>query len=253
MLKEDIDINKAQYTPEGAVLSNSKFEGKMVTCEDGSIPASNNETCVICVAGSYHDTNTGTCKNCSKNFYQDMNGKTTCKACPGSVKMYTLSEGSNSQSQCLSECSTNPSYCKNGGACNSNDVTIWCTCKERYTGDRCGEQSEFTSNTPYIIGGAVGGLAAIMVIALVIICLVRCLQRSKESKYPPKDPVEYAYDYNAPLYDNGSKRGVVSYARMNPSFNYDDGSFYDTRNRMYQQEDNTSAYRWQEAPGDYNL
>ncbi|XP_061175629.1 proprotein convertase subtilisin/kexin type 5-like [Saccostrea echinata] len=195
-----------------------------------------------CATGSYHDTNMGTCKNCSRNFYQDQDGEISCKACPGSVKKFTLSEGSNSQSQCVSECSTNPNYCKNGGTCKSNDVTIWCTCKERYTGPRCGEQFELTSNTPYIIGGAVGGSAAIMVIAL-IICLIRCLQRSKESKYPSKEPMEYAYDDNASLFDNGSNRGLISsYARMNPSFNYDEDSFYDTRNRMYPQEDNTSVY-----------
>lgn len=36
--------------------------------------------------------------------------------------------------------------------------------------------SELTSNTPYIIGGAVGGFALLMIIALVVISIVRCLK-----------------------------------------------------------------------------
>ncbi|XP_062589722.1 sushi, von Willebrand factor type A, EGF and pentraxin domain-containing protein 1-like, partial [Saccostrea cucullata] len=257
MLKEDLDTNKPEYAPQGTELVSSRFEGKVITCENGSVPASNNETCVICTEGTYHNTEMGKCENCPRNFYQDQNQQITCKPCSGSVKIFTVSEGSNSQSQCVSECSTNPNYCKNGGKCNFNDVTIWCTCKERYSGSRCGEQAEYTSDTPYIIGGTVGGLAAIMVVALVIICLIRCLKRSKEStsKYPPSEPMEYFYDYNTPFYDNSSKRGgISSHARMNPAFNYDDGSFYDTRNRMYPQEDDDyRGYRWQEARGDFDL
>ena len=41
----------------------------------------------------------------------------------------------------LAACRTDPSYCKNGGTCQSNDVTIWCSCKERFSGTRCQEQS----------------------------------------------------------------------------------------------------------------
>ena len=35
---------------------------------------------------------------------------------------------------------------------------------------------ELTSDTPYIIGGAIGGLAAIMIIALITISIARCLK-----------------------------------------------------------------------------
>lgn len=39
------------------------------------------------------------------------------------------------------ECQTNPNYCKNGGACVSNEVTIWCTCRERFSGPKCEDQA----------------------------------------------------------------------------------------------------------------
>lgn len=55
----------------------------------------------MCKMGAYHDIASNTCKNCSRNFYQDQAGQTSCKACPASVNMYTLSEGSTSQTQCV--------------------------------------------------------------------------------------------------------------------------------------------------------
>lgn len=41
----------------------------------------------------------------------------------------------------LAECKTNLNYCKNGGSCDSNEVTIWCTCKERFSGPKCEDQA----------------------------------------------------------------------------------------------------------------
>lgn len=39
------------------------------------------------------------------------------------------------------ECKTNPNYCKNEGKCDSNEMTIWCICKERFSGPKCEDQA----------------------------------------------------------------------------------------------------------------
>nr|XP_022318820.1 sushi, von Willebrand factor type A, EGF and pentraxin domain-containing protein 1-like [Crassostrea virginica] len=254
MLQEDLDTQKTEYAPPQTTLQSSTFEGKVVSCTAGSIPTNNNQSCEQCAAGSYHDSMNNRCVNCSRNFYQDQMGQTSCNKCSGAVRMYTLSEGSTAESDCVSACSTDPSYCRNGGTCQSNDVTIWCNCKERFSGTRCQEQSELTSDTPYIIGGAIGGLAAIMIIALITISIARCLKGSKatKEKYPENDIDYNGYNYNVPLqmYDNSSKRrGQPDYSRMNPAYNYEDGQFEDSfsRGRYPGYRDDNSAYRWNEA------
>uniref|UniRef100_A0A8W8JQE5 EGF-like domain-containing protein n=3 Tax=Magallana gigas TaxID=29159 RepID=A0A8W8JQE5_MAGGI len=259
VLQEDLDTQKAEYTPEGFTLDGSSFVGKYVTCTVGYISTNNNQSCEKCLAGTYHDSTSNQCLNCTHNSYQEEDGQSTCINCPESINKYTLFTGSRSKSDCVSECKKNPNYCKNEGKCYSNEVTIWCTCKERFSGPKCEDQAELTSNTPYIIGGAVGGFALLMIIALVVISIVRCLKGSRDSsasKYSQKDDLDYnGYNYNVPLqmYDNNSKRGRMpdSYARMNPAFGYDD-QFGDTYPRGPYREDN-NAYRWQEANGDYDL
>lgn len=56
------------------------------------------------------------------------------------------------------------------------------------------------------------------------------------------------------MYDNSSKRGFVpEYAHMNAAYRYDErlnDSF--SRGRLSHGDD-SSAYRWQEARGDYDL
>ena len=54
-----------------------------------------------CAAGSYHDSGNNKCVNCSRNFYQDQMGQTSCNKCSGDVRMYTLSEGSTAESDCV--------------------------------------------------------------------------------------------------------------------------------------------------------
>ena len=54
-----------------------------------------------CSTGTMYDSNTKLCENCTKNTYQSSTGQTTCTACLGTVKKYTLAVGSKSSSDCV--------------------------------------------------------------------------------------------------------------------------------------------------------
>ena len=54
-----------------------------------------------CPTGTMYDSNTTLCEHCTKNTYQSSTGQTTCTACPGTVKKYTLAVGSKSSSDCV--------------------------------------------------------------------------------------------------------------------------------------------------------
>ena len=54
-----------------------------------------------CSTGTMYDSDTKQCKDCARNTFQSSTGQTTCTACPGNVKKYTLAVGSNSSSDCV--------------------------------------------------------------------------------------------------------------------------------------------------------
>ncbi|XP_061180841.1 signal peptide, CUB and EGF-like domain-containing protein 2 [Saccostrea echinata] len=103
VLQEDIHTQKTEYSSQVMPLHllYSTYVGKKLTCANGTIPNDNNEMCEACKEGTYHDTTMDVCKKCPRNFYQNSTGQTSCKACPGPVNIYTLSDGSTSESQCV--------------------------------------------------------------------------------------------------------------------------------------------------------
>lgn len=72
-----------------------------------------------------------------------------------------------------------------------------------------------------------------------------------------KEELDYnGYNYNVPLqmYDNSSKRGFVpEYAHMNAAYRYDEHLNDSFSRGRHSHGDDSSAYRWQEARGDYDL
>ncbi|XP_056017716.1 sushi, von Willebrand factor type A, EGF and pentraxin domain-containing protein 1-like isoform X1 [Ostrea edulis] len=247
---------------------------------------------IFCPAGFEGQDN---CTNCQTGFVKNTAGISKCSECTGnytSNKEYTICDElfcdkgfyiNTHQNMCMP--------CDIGYYKKDRGNTACSRCPEGFlTMDMastakvdCSEQQ--TSDSPYIIGGAVGGVAAVVMIALIIVGIIKCLRRSKDStsKYEEEAVYTYilpsqmyeissnresvsqytnlnpAYTYDelfndsyshrrpSQMYENDSNRGFVSqYTNLNPADRYDE-RFTDSSHERHSHDDNSSAYQSQEA------
>ncbi|KAL3875697.1 hypothetical protein ACJMK2_033625, partial [Sinanodonta woodiana] len=243
MIRKQIeDVIYAQFKKKGQGLCRNSCENIVVTissaCGDQRRKREVDSLIVFsvdiqnsCPVGTKGELAGGTCEPCENGTYQNQTGQTKCIPC-AEPNIYTLKNGSISESQCKSLCGIQPDYCNVRGACIPSGRSATCNCNSDYIGTQCETRSEPKSNQDAILGGSIGGGVGILTLILIAVGCYKCLTRGVKKDINDKRSVVSRGDnkemelFDNPVYDN-RPYGIGPYQTqpypgyVNPAVEYD--------------------------------
>ncbi|KAK2180165.1 hypothetical protein NP493_454g00003 [Ridgeia piscesae] len=158
-----------QYQDEKYQTECKSCGSKMTTASTG---AKSKEEC----------KSTDACVNGKDNCATTANGGTCTSVGNGTVftcgcrAAYELQPDKSCRHKC-----DNPEFCLNGGTCSRDNVeNPTCVCTDKYEGERCDIRSAPQTNTPYIIGGSIGGFLLLIAIFVIGLCICSCMRSPKK-------------------------------------------------------------------------
>ncbi|CAI4229466.1 unnamed protein product [Auanema sp. JU1783] len=205
-------------------------------CRPGQYLVKETKHCQFCQRGTFQDVEQQTsCKLCPVDHTTAAEGATAESQCYNTNQCTTGEDDCSWHALCIDlpdqndipsyECKCKPGYigngtyckdacnnfCLNDGVCKKNPVgLVECVCKDYFTGERCEERVQQSSQKFTLIMAAIGGVVVVLVAIVSIVYMISCRFNRLDEIQPEKshiDDLQNNFIYGPPIIDGARPVG----------------------------------------------